>query len=93
MLSPSTSRTYARLGVLAGCGLIAFILVSRYELAQPQNRPRGITDLGGQAWQLTFEAKKPAGVSGELEAVSNKSTSTEGEYDDYWDEEDDSDYW
>ncbi|GAA5949588.1 hypothetical protein JCM3765_002715 [Sporobolomyces pararoseus] len=92
MLSPAASRTYARLGVLGGAGLISFLLVSRYELAQPQNRPRGITELGGQAWQLTFEAKKAAGQSGELEAVQN-STSTDGDYAEYWDEEDDSDYW
>ncbi|GAA5908254.1 uncharacterized protein JCM6883_004327 [Sporobolomyces salmoneus] len=95
MLSPSTSRTYARVGVLGGAALISFLLVSRYELSQPQNRPNGITELGGQAWQLTFEAKK-AGSGGNLEtAMKQNSTSTGGGggSDEYWDEEDESDYW
>ncbi|GAA5870341.1 hypothetical protein JCM16303_001969 [Sporobolomyces ruberrimus] len=93
MLSPSTSRTYARLGVLGGAGLISFLLVSRYEFAQPQSRPVGISELGGQAWQVSFEAKEKAQVGG-LEAVKGGKNATTGdEYDEYWDEEDDSDYW
>ncbi|GAA5994112.1 hypothetical protein JCM5350_008099 [Sporobolomyces pararoseus] len=90
MLSPAASRTYARLGVLSGAGLISFLLVSRYELAQPQNRPQGISELGGQAWQLTFEAKKAGGKSGDFQAVQN---STEGDYAEYSDEEDEEEYW
>lgn len=94
MLSPSTSRTYTRLGVLGGAALISFLLVSRFELSQPQTHPTGISLLGGQAWQTTFEAKKATvGGIGELEAGKGGDNSTAGEYEEYWDEEDDSDYW
>lgn len=91
MLTPSSSRTYARLGVVAGAALISFLLVSRYELAQPQNTPTGITELGGQAWQLSFEAKKAA-TAGDLEAVSPSASNTDDELD--WEDDDqDEDYW
>ncbi|GAA6022722.1 hypothetical protein JCM11491_003744 [Sporobolomyces phaffii] len=93
MLTPSTSRTHARLGVLIGAGLISFLLVSRYELGQPQNRPQGITGLGGQAWQLSFEAKKATSSQSEAVKPGTNATTADGGHDDYWDEEEESDYW
>jgi len=86
----STTRKYIRLGVLAGAASISFILVSRFELSQPQTRPKGISSLGNQAWQTTFEAVKSGGVS---ETAKEGNETSGGVWDELEDEEDDSDYW
>ncbi|GAA6058690.1 hypothetical protein JCM10212_003378 [Sporobolomyces blumeae] len=90
MLSPSASRNYTRLGVLASAGLVSFLLVSTFELSKPQTQPTGIDFLANQAYQVTFEAGRAASV-GSNEAVSGGANRTSDGG--YWDEEDDSDYW
>ncbi|GAA5949069.1 hypothetical protein JCM21900_004848 [Sporobolomyces salmonicolor] len=96
MLSPSSTRTYVRLGFLASVALTSFLLAARYQLSQPQDRPHGLpVQLGKQAWQVSFAAKSPAEVGTEVLAsgASASSNGTAGDEDEYWDEDDDWDDW
>ncbi|GAA5859682.1 hypothetical protein JCM1840_006407 [Sporobolomyces johnsonii] len=90
MLSPSSTRTYVRLGFLASVALTSFLLAARYQLSQPQDRPHGLpVQLGRQAWQVSFAAKSPAEAEDVALGAGATANGTAGDEDEDWDEDND----
>jgi hypothetical protein len=92
MISPSSTRTYTRVAFLLLVVLISSLLTSRYKLAAPYDRPYGSPiNLGHQAWEVSF-AKQGSQLA--TVGSSNAVNATEGNEEEYWEEDaDELDEW